>query len=134
MRDEFLAVDHEVEAALEHVDELILGGMDVRRHEGAGREAGVPGERSLANLLRHIGLAQDVPDDAVDAGIGPGNACGHRLHARDSLSFDRERTPARDVGSVIAKPTPRNANLPAIAQLQRLRNPSFTEASLELRL
>src|SRR3954451_24457738 len=53
--------------------------MDVGRHEGAGRKNGVPGKRILAELFRHVGLPEDIPDDAVDAGIGLGDACGERL-------------------------------------------------------
>src|SRR5439155_560714 len=42
---EILAVDQKVEPAFEHVDELLLGRMDVRRHERAGGKRRVPGER-----------------------------------------------------------------------------------------
>ena len=34
----------QVEHALEHVDELVLGRMDVQRHEGAGRIEGLEAE------------------------------------------------------------------------------------------
>ncbi len=33
-----LAIEHEIEAALEDVDELVLRRMDVRRHAGAWRQ------------------------------------------------------------------------------------------------
>ena len=48
--------------ALQHVDELVLVGVDVRRHEGAGREQRVPGEGAFGQRLGHVGLAEDVPD------------------------------------------------------------------------
>src|SRR5262249_61627314 len=78
--DDLFAVEEQIEPALEHVDELVLGGMDVGRHEGARREGRVPGERGFAYLLRHVSLAEDVPDDPVDAGAGLGDARGHSLH------------------------------------------------------
>src|SRR5215211_5585795 len=34
----------------------------------------------LGDLLWYVGLAEDLPDDAVDARIGLGDACGQRLH------------------------------------------------------
>jgi len=34
----------------------------------------------LGDLLGHVGLAEDLPDDAVNAGVGLGDACGQRLH------------------------------------------------------
>jgi hypothetical protein len=74
------AVDHAVDPPLEHVDELVLGRMDVRRHEGAGRKRRVPGERLLVDLLRHVGLAEDIPHDPVDARARPGYSSAHRLH------------------------------------------------------
>ncbi len=77
---EVLAVDQQVETALEDVDELVLRGMDMRRHEGARWECGVPGERILAQLLGYVNLAQDIPHDAVDTGVCLGHACRHRLH------------------------------------------------------
>src|SRR5215213_9447402 len=78
-RDELAPVDDHVHASLEHVDVLVLGWMNVRRHEGAGRKRCVPGERVLAQRFRHIGLAEDVPDDTLEAGRGLGDACG-QLH------------------------------------------------------
>jgi hypothetical protein len=38
------AVDHQFELALEHINELLLRRMDMRRHEGARRKGRVPGE------------------------------------------------------------------------------------------
>ena len=61
--------------------------MDVRRHERAGRKSGVPGKRILAELLGDVGLTEDIPNNAVDAGIGLRDACGERLHyARTPLA------------------------------------------------
>ena len=73
-----LAVEHQVEAALEHIDELVLRRMDVRRHEGAGRQQRVPGEAALGHLQRRVGLAEDVPDDTIHAAALLGDAGGHR--------------------------------------------------------
>ena len=66
-RNEIAAIDQKIETAFEHVNELVLGRMDVRRHERAGWQSRVPGKRIFTELLWHIGLAEDVPDDAVDA-------------------------------------------------------------------
>src|SRR5262249_13305208 len=46
----------------------------------------------LRRLLRRVGLAADGPDDAVGASIGPGDACGQRLHGA--------RTPSPPIFSV----------------------------------
>jgi 2-polyprenyl-6-methoxyphenol hydroxylase-like FAD-dependent oxidoreductase len=78
--DELATVKHEVEPALEHVDELVLRRMDMRRHERAGRQRRVPGERVFRNLLRHVRLAENVPDNAVDTGAGLCDSSGHCSH------------------------------------------------------
>jgi hypothetical protein len=36
-----------------------LGRMDMRRHESAWREGGVPGEGTVRKMLWHIGLAEN---------------------------------------------------------------------------
>src|SRR3954463_10050085 len=51
-----LAVEPEIEPALEDVEVLVLRRMDVRWHEGFGREGRVPGEGALGQALRHVGL------------------------------------------------------------------------------
>ncbi len=68
------AVEHELELALEHVDELVLRRMDVRGDERSRRKGRVPGEGTLAHLLRHVDLAENVPADVVDAFAGFGDA------------------------------------------------------------
>src|SRR3712207_6882170 len=47
------------------------------------RESRVPGEGMLGQALRHVGLAQDVPDDPVEPIVRPGDAGGLGPH----LSF-----------------------------------------------
>src|SRR5215467_16194013 len=43
-RVEVPTVEDTIELTLEHVDEFVLGRMDMRRHERARREGSVPGE------------------------------------------------------------------------------------------
>ena len=50
-RGRLLPAQDEVEPALQDVEVLVLGRMDVRRDEGAGREGGVPGEGLAVRLL-----------------------------------------------------------------------------------
>src|SRR5665213_2536389 len=74
------ARQHEIEFSLQHVEIFVLVGMDVRRHEGAGRQGRVPGERILRAALRHIGLAQNIPGNTLHALIGAGDAGDLALH------------------------------------------------------
>src|SRR5215469_17222122 len=78
--NDVLAVEHEIETALEHVDELVLRRMDVRRHERAGRKSRVPGKRTLADSLRHVSLAKNIPGDAVETAAGFGDSRREILH------------------------------------------------------
>ena len=80
LRREILAVEPQIVAAAQHIDELILVRMNVRRHEGAAREYGVPRHRSVRLLLQRVGLAQNVPDDVAKAFVGGGDARGHVDH------------------------------------------------------
>src|SRR5215475_9046270 len=54
--------------------------MDVWRHEGARRKRRVPGKAVLGAVLGYIGLAEDVPGDALDALIGAGDTGDFVLH------------------------------------------------------
>src|ERR1700751_2093360 len=83
------ALEYKIEAAFEHVDEFVLRRVDVRRHESAGRKRGVPGKRTLAHRLRHVGLAENIPDDAVKAGAGFGYSRCEFLHRVISLAKPR---------------------------------------------
>src|ERR1700743_85703 len=74
------AIEHEVEPSLEDVEILVLGRMDVRRHESAGRTSRVPRGAVRAAGFRHIGLAEDVPANALDAFIGAGDAGDFVFH------------------------------------------------------
>src|SRR5277367_684979 len=70
------SVEHQLELTLEHVDEFVLRRMDMRRHERVGRKRRVPRERTLAHLLRHVGLPEDVPGDVVEAFARLGDSRG----------------------------------------------------------
>ncbi len=61
-----LTVEQQVEFPFKDVDELFLRRMDVRRHERARRQQGVPGKAALRDMQGPVGLAKDVPDAAVD--------------------------------------------------------------------
>ena len=78
------AVQEQVEPALQHVDELVLVRVDMRRDEGAIGKGRMPRERGVADLQRHIGLAENVPDDAVHAVSGLGHSCCHLGHGGKS--------------------------------------------------
>ena len=80
-----LPVEQDVETPFEHVDELILLRMDMRRHHRAGRHGSVPGKARLAKLLGHIGLAEDVPGDPVHPVARLGDPRRHRIHVSPSL-------------------------------------------------
>src|SRR5437588_12992854 len=67
-------VDQEIEFSLEHVNELILGGMNMGRHGRAGWKGCMPTERALGELLGHVGLAENIPADSVEARAGSGDA------------------------------------------------------------
>jgi hypothetical protein len=87
------AVDHQIEAALEHVDEFVLRRVNVRRHESAGRKRRVPGKRTIADRLRHVNLAENIPDDVVNAGAGFGYSRRKLLHR--VIPFANRRFPRR---------------------------------------
>src|SRR5258708_15116676 len=63
------AVEHELEPAFQDVEILILVGMNMRRHEGAGRKRRMPREAVFGASLRHIGLAENVPANSLNAFI-----------------------------------------------------------------
>src|SRR6516165_5471974 len=80
-RCEFIGtIEHEIEPALQNVEIFILIGMDVRRHESARRKGRMPGEAVLAAILRHIGLAENIPGNALNAFIGARDACDLGVH------------------------------------------------------
>ena len=72
--------EHEIELPLQHIKIFILVGMNMRRHERARWQRRVPGEAVLGIALRHIGLAEDVPGNALDPLIGPRDAGDFALH------------------------------------------------------
>src|SRR5262249_16096147 len=71
--------------ALEKEDEFVWGGVNVGGQESAGRKGRVPGKRALAHRLRHVGLAHNIPDDAIKAGAGFGYSRHELLHRVSSL-------------------------------------------------
>src|ERR1700730_17540730 len=85
-----MPVEQEIEPPLEHIDELILGGMNMGRHRCSVWKRSVPGKRILGHLFRHVGLAENVPADPVNTGTGLGDACGQWLHRRASCSSLRQ--------------------------------------------
>ena len=70
----FFAVEPELELAFDDSNELILVGMNMRRNERSGRKQRVEGERRLGELHRPIGLAENIPDDVVEALATAGNS------------------------------------------------------------
>src|SRR3974377_1360384 len=80
-----MPIEQKIKPPFEHVDELILCRMNMRRHRGSWRKGRMPGERALADLLGHVGLAENIPADPVDAGTRLGDACSKRLHCRRSF-------------------------------------------------
>src|ERR1043166_4747767 len=61
--------------------------MDMRRNERPWRKCRMPGKRTLAQRFRNISLPQNIPDNAFDAGIGLGDACGQCLHCVPPILF-----------------------------------------------
>ena len=96
--------------------EFILGRMNVRRDEGAGGEGRVPGKRIVAELLRHVGLAEDIPGNAVDADFGLGNASSLRSsNPRSKAPFftiDRHSSTRDNNANVGAPRSADSVNLP----------------------
>jgi hypothetical protein len=80
--NELAPLEYQVEPAVEQVDELVLGRMNVRRHEGAGRKCRVPGKGIFGKLLRHVGLAENIPGNTVDTGPRFSNAWRHGVSHR----------------------------------------------------
>jgi len=58
-------VELHLQPALVDEDELVLRGMDVRRHERAGRVVGLERERLLRQRAIPVDVAEDVPLAAV---------------------------------------------------------------------
>src|SRR6202040_3431852 len=77
----------EVELAFQHVEIFVLIGMDMRRHESAGRQRRMPRKAMVGAVLRHIGLAEDIPGNSLHALIGAGDA--------GDLAFHRLFSPSR---------------------------------------
>src|ERR1700722_3810435 len=75
-----LPVEQQFEVTFREIEELILGRMDMRRHESAGRKGGMPGEGTIRKMLWHIGLAENVPADVVDALSGRRHAWQKLVH------------------------------------------------------
>src|SRR5579871_1994002 len=74
------AVELEVEHALLHKNELILGRVDVNRHELARFAVCLESKGGVANRLGKIKLAQDVPALAAVTSAACGNSllqCSH---------------------------------------------------------
>src|SRR5580698_1801836 len=92
------AVDHQFQLALEHVNELLLRRMDMRRHEGARRTGRVPGEGALTNLLGHVGLTKNVPSDVVEALASLGDT-GRQGHVMSLLTLPDLRAAWERAGS-----------------------------------
>jgi len=79
------AAQHEIELSLQDIEIFVLIRMDMRRHEGAGRQRRVPGEGMLGAVFRHIGLAEDIPENSLHALVSAGDAGYLAFHCLVSL-------------------------------------------------
>src|SRR5262245_32721324 len=87
LRDHVLAIEEQIEAPLEEINELVLSWMDMRRDKRPWRKCRMPGKRALAQRFRNVSLPENIPDNAFDAGTGLGDACGQRLHSVPPFMF-----------------------------------------------
>ena len=89
-----LSVEVEREDPVEDVDVLVLGGVNVRRHAGAGRVEGLEGEAGLADGPRPVGVAEHVPHPPVLTLPGAHDALGEGTQ-HDLVTVEHGRTVVR---------------------------------------
>ena len=72
-----LTIQEKIKLPFQHADEFILIRVDMRRHEGAGREKRVESETAFAMRYGFVSLPKDGSDHSTLTRAGWGHTCCH---------------------------------------------------------